>query len=119
MTSMRDDEIVLVAVKTPMMRCATTALLPGRLTLIQSLEEIRKVPPKNTDATRVLQQLQREMSGGAYDFLVVTPTGEIVKALSSTTLEEITVPREIRTSRGLEKIPTAAFEIQAYARVGQ
>ena len=114
-----NTEMVLVAVKTPMMPRATTTLLPGRLTLIQSLEELRKIPPKDANATRILQQLEREMSGGAYDFLAVTPTGEVVTAPPSTTLEEITVPREVRTSRGLEMIPTAAFEIQAYAPVGQ
>jgi 1-deoxy-D-xylulose 5-phosphate reductoisomerase len=112
-----NDDMVLTAVKTPLMQRATSALLPGRLTVNQALQELQKIPPKDSHARGVLQQLERETSG-TFDFLVVTQTGEVCKAEPSTTLQEITVPREIRTPRGLETVPTAAFEVQAYAPVG-
>lgn len=117
-TLARDDDLILTAVKTPMMPRPTTALLPKDLSLAQSLAELCKIPPKDANATRVLQQLEREISGGKYDFLAVTRTGEIVKVQPTTSLQEIAVPREVRTARGLEEIPTAAFEVQAYAPVG-
>lgn len=112
------DEMVLVAAKSPMMLRPFTALLPGELSLTQSLKELQKIPPKDAEAARVLQQLDREISGGKYDFLVVMPNGQISKLSPTTALRDIAVPREIRTARGLEKLPTAAFEVQAYAPVG-
>ena len=113
-----DDELVLTAVKTPMMPRPTTRLLPGDLTLVQSLAELRNIPPKDANAARVLQQLERETSSGKYDFLVVTRTGQIIKAKPRTPLRDIAVPREVHTSRGLEEVSIAAFEVQAYAPVG-
>lgn len=114
----KSDEMVLVAVKTPLMPQATTALLPGGLTLAQALDELRRTPPKDSNGARVLQQLERETLGRAFDFLALKPTGQVAKVEPSTTLREIAVPREIRTPQGLETIPAAAFEVQAYAPVG-
>jgi hypothetical protein len=112
------EDRVLVAIKTPMMPRATTALLPGVLTLQQALDALRKMTPKDDTALSVLRQLERETSGSAYEFLVVTTTGEVDKAPPSKTLREVARPREIRTARGLETIPLAAVEVQAYAPVG-
>jgi hypothetical protein len=97
---------------------ATSAVLPGRLTVAQSLGEVRKIPPKDATARRVLQQIERETSG-VHDFLALSRTGELVKIdPQKTTLDEIAVPREVRTTTGVEVIPTAAYEVQAYAPVG-
>jgi hypothetical protein len=112
----KDDEKVLVAVKTPIMPTATTALVPRELTIGEALEKIRKAPPVDPNAKRVRQQLDREMSG-IYDVLAVTPDG-ITKVKPELPIKEIAVPREIRTSGGIETIPTAALEVQAYAPVG-
>ena len=112
------DRMVMVAVKTPMMAHATTSLLPSHLTLAQSLQEIRRVPPKDDSGRRVLQQLDRETSSGRYDFLVINKSGEIEKCDPATALATIALPREIRTPRGVELLPTVAFELQAYAPVG-
>jgi hypothetical protein len=113
-----DAERVLLAIKTPMLPTATSAFLPGALTLAQALTAFRKMQPKDENARRVLQQLERETSASAYDFVVVTAAGEAEKASPSKLLREIAAPREIRTARGLEVIPVAAVEVQAYAPVG-
>jgi len=117
MVQTSDDEMVLTAVKTPMMPRAATAFLPRTLTLAQALAELRKLPPKDAHGTRVQQQLERE-TAGKYDFLAVTRTGEIIKVKPTTALQDIVMPREIRTAQGIEEMPTAAFEVQAYAPVG-
>jgi hypothetical protein len=109
---------VLVAAKTPMMPQPTTAYLDGRLTLRQSLRELQQIPPKDAVAQRVVQQLARETSG-PHDYLVVTEAGALAKAdPEKTVLEEVAIPREVRTARGIENVPTVAYEIQAYAPVG-
>jgi hypothetical protein len=116
--SEKNDEMVLVAVKTPLMPRATSALLSGRLTLLQSLERLRALPPQDATATRVLQQLDRETSG-PHDYLAVKDTGEVVKVdPRTTTLSDIAAPRGVHTGRGPEAVPTAAYEVQAYAPVG-
>jgi hypothetical protein len=109
---------VLVAIKTPMMPSATTAFLPENLSLKQVVDAFRQMQPKDDNARRVLQQLERETSASAFDFVVVSPTGIGEKAAPSKLLREIAVSREIRTVRGLELIPVAAVEVQAYAPVG-
>jgi hypothetical protein len=115
--SAKNGKKVLAMIKTPMMPRPTTALLPAELTLAESLRELRKMPPKDANAARVLEQLERETSS-THDFLAVMHTGEVEKVAPERTLEEIAVPREVRTSRGIEKMPTAAYEVQAYAPVG-
>jgi hypothetical protein len=89
-----------------------------RLTVAQSLRELRKIPPKDANARRILEQLDRE-TASQHDFLTLNNHGEVVKIdPERTTLQEIAVPREVRTEKGVEIVPTAAFEIQAYAPVG-
>jgi hypothetical protein len=118
MVATQEEDLVVVAVKTPLMPKATSARLSGRLTMRETLDALRKVPVRDAGSRRVLQQLEREVSG-AHDYLVLTESGEVVKAdPQKTTLKDIAVPREVRTPKGLEKIPTAAFEVQAYAPVG-
>ena len=113
-----NDETVMVAVRPPMMPRGTSAPMPGHLTAAQAIAELRRIPPKDASAARVLDQLGREM-GGPHDFFDVSKGGEGVKINPhKTTLHELAVPREVRTSRGLEKMPVAAFEVQAYAAVG-
>ena len=112
-------DTVVVAVKTPLMPRPTTVRMSGGLTVAQSLRELRKLPPKDAAARRVLQQLDSETSG-PHDFLALTPTGEAARVdPDKTTLKEIAVPREVRTERGIETVPTAAYEVQAYAPVGR
>jgi hypothetical protein len=109
---------VLVAYKTPMTPRPSTAYLPSTLTLRQTLGELRRIPPKGEADRRLIQQLDRETSG-PHDFLVVGRQGELTKVdPERTTLGAIAIPREVRTPRGTEKLPTAAFEVQAYAPVG-
>ena len=109
---------VLLAIKTPMMPNATSVFLPGDLSLTQAIAALRKMQPKDENARRVLQQLERETSATAYDFVVVNAAGEAEKASPSKLLKDIAAPREIRTARGLEFIPVGAVEVQAYAPVG-
>ncbi len=109
---------VLVAIKTPMMPSATTAFLPASLSLKQVVDAFRQMQPKDDNARRVLQQLERETSASAFDFIIVGAAGVGEKAAPSKLLLEIAVPREVRTARGLELIPVAAVEVQAYAPVG-
>jgi hypothetical protein len=117
MTNTR-DEMVVVAVKTPLMPRATSLLMDGRMTLRQSVDRLRRTPPKDQAAAEVIQQLDRE-AAGAHDYLVVTKTGEVRKAdPDGTTLVEVAVPREVRTAQGVKTVPTAAIELQAYAPVG-
>jgi hypothetical protein len=112
------DTSVMVAYKTPMTPRPSTAYLPSRLTLRQTLGEVRRIPPKAEADRRLIQQLERE-TAGPHDFLAVGPQGELTKVdPEKTTLGDIAVPREVRTPRGTEKLPTAAFEVQAYAPVG-
>jgi hypothetical protein len=112
------DTSVLVAFKTPMTPRPSTAYLRGNLTLRQTLHELRHIPPKDEADRRLIQQLDRETSG-PHDFLVVGRQGELTKVdPERTTLGDIAIPREVRTPRGTEKLPTAAFEVQAYAPVG-
>lgn len=111
-----DDGTVVVAVKTPLMPKPTTARLPGRLSLRQAIEQLQREMPKDAHAARVLQQLAREMTE-VHNFLAVRPTG-IEKVDPQTTLDQIAVPREIRTHGGIEVVRVAAYEVQSYAKVG-
>lgn len=113
-----EEDMVVVAVKTPLMPRATSARLNGNLTVAESVAELRKTPARDASTRRVLQQLEREMSG-PHDYLVLNESGEVVKAdPQKTTLRDIAVPREVETMEGAETVPTAAFEVQAYAPVG-
>lgn len=112
------SDTVLMTVKTPLMPRPTSARVNSRLTVSQALREIRKVPPRDANARRVLEQIERETSG-QHDFLALSSTNEVVKIdPEKTVLEDIAVPREVRTMRGVETVPVAAFEVQAYAPVG-
>ena len=82
---------------------ATTARLPGHLSLRQAIEQLQREMPKDAHAARVLQQLAREMTE-VHNFLAVRPTG-IEKVDPQTTLDQIAVPQEIRTHEGIEVVP--------------
>jgi hypothetical protein len=112
------DSSIPVAFKSPMSPRALTASLDRRLTLNQAVRELRKLPPTDTADHRLVLQLEREMSG-PHDFLALGLTGELTKVdPDTTTLSDISVPREVRTARGVETTPIAGCEIQAYAPVG-
>ncbi len=111
-----DGSTVVFAVKTPMMPKPTTARMPGRLTLRQAIEQLQREPPKDAHAARVIQHLAREMTE-VHHFLAVRPTG-VQKVDPQTTIDQIAVPREIRTDEGVEVVRVAALEVQSYARVG-
>ena len=112
------DGRVLVAVKTPLMPSAATWALPGRLTLRESLAELQRSSPRDDTARQVLAQLERETSGSAFQFLVVSEDGTIAPAPPSTRLSDIACGRDVPTSKGLQNVKVAAFEVQAYAPVG-
>src|SRR5438105_252512 len=95
------DGMVPVAVKTPMMPRPTTAMLPGQLTVTQAVEALRSVPPKDANASLVIRQLERETAAGSFDFLAITGTGDVAVIQAHTTLNEIAVPKEVRTPAGL------------------
>ena len=113
-----DVDMVVTLVKTPMTMRPTTALLPAGLTVSQAVAEIRKMPATEENAMRVVRNLEREMAGGSFDYLVLSPNGQVARIAPSTRLEEIAVDKEIRTPLGLERRPVASFEVQAYAKVG-
>lgn len=113
-----DDETIIVSVKTPMMPSPTRARLPARLNLRSSVQQITRESPKDAHASRVIQQLIREMSD-VHDFLVVTPSGIEPVDPEKTTLDDIAIPKEIRTDHGLDLVRMASIEVQAYARVGK
>ena len=114
-----EDQLVLVAVKPALMPDMVTGRLPRQLSVRQALEELQKAIPQagNASAVRAIQQLNRETAGGDYHFLAATKTG-LVRCAPTTAIAEIAVPREIRTPEGIKTIPTAAIEVQAYAKVG-
>jgi hypothetical protein len=112
----RDDGTVVVAVKTPLMPKPTTARLPGRLSVRQAVEQLQREKPKDAQAARILQQLAREMTD-VHHFLAVRSAG-IEKVDPGTTLDQIALPREIRSNDGIEVVRVAAFEVQSYAKVG-
>ncbi|RJR29400.1 MAG: hypothetical protein C4576_35345 [Desulfobacteraceae bacterium] len=116
METQKPEEKILVAVKTPLMPNATTAFLPPGLTLSECLLEIRKIPPKDECERRIQIQIGIETSG-TYEFLIVKQ-GIVQSVSPGMVLAEIAEPREVRTPRGLTRVPTAQFEVQAYARVG-
>ena len=111
------DNTVIMSVKTPMMPRPTTVRLPGGLNLRASVQQITKEAPKDTHASRVIQQLLREMSD-VHHFLVVRHSGIEQVDPEKTTLDEIAIPKEVRTEHGLDLVRIASVEIQAYARVG-
>lgn len=118
MSKNNSDGTIVINVKSPGMPRGTSARMLDSLTAAQAVAELRRTPPKDANGARVLQQLEREMSV-QHDFLVVTSRGAIAKIdPQKTTLRELAVPRELRTSRGLEIVPVVAFEVQAYAPVG-
>ena len=94
------------------------ASLDRRLTLTQAVRELRQTAPGDATDQRLLLQLARELSG-PHDFLALGPEGELTKVdPETTTLGDISVPREVRTSRGIETTLVAGCEIQSYAPVG-
>src|SRR4029077_17275735 len=116
--SPRDDSSIPATFKSPMSPRALTASLDRRLTLNQAVRELRKRPPTDATDHRLVLQLEREMSG-PHDFLALGLKGEITKVdPDTTTIADISVPREVRTPRGVETTPIAGCEIQAYAPVG-
>jgi hypothetical protein len=94
------------------------ASLDRKLTLSQAVRELRQMPPGSAADSRLLEQLARELSG-PHDFLAIGPEGQVTKVdPEKTTLGDISVPREVRTPRGMETTEIAGFEVQAYAPVG-
>jgi hypothetical protein len=113
-----DDFSIPVAFKTPMSPRPTMASLDRKMTLAQAVRELLRTPPGSAADGRLLEQLAREVSG-PHDFLAIGPEGELTKVdPEKTTLGDISVPREVRTPRGVEKVRIAGFEVQAYAPVG-
>ena len=113
------DEQVLLAVKTPLMPRPVTALMAGDATLEESVRALRDhTSPTDDDVRRVIEQLEREMSGSAYHFLVVSPSGTVTNTPRTTALRDVAAPREVQTSKGPKTIPMVAVEVQAYAPVG-
>jgi hypothetical protein len=118
MVATKEEDLVMVAVKTPLMPRALSARMSGRLTMAETLAELHKTPDRDANSRRVKQQLERETSS-THDYLVFTEAGEVIKKdPQKTTLRDIAIEREVKTPRGIETIPTAAFEVQAYAPVG-
>lgn len=114
-----EDSGVLVAVKTPMTPRPSTVYLRSDLSVRQSLQEFRLAPPRDEEARRLIQQLDRE-TAGPHDVLVVGPRGELTKVdPEKTKLGDVAVPRAVRTPRGTETVSAVAVEVQAYAPVGR
>lgn len=111
------DSQVLVAAKTPLMPRPVMARMSSRLKLIEAVEQFKATAPADDPSARVIQQLAREMTA-VHHFLAVQPSGLERVDPRKTTLAEIAVPREVKTLKGIEEIPIAAFEIQSYSRVG-
>ncbi len=116
---MPQNDTVLTLVKTPLMTHGLAARLPRDLTVAEAVEQIRKTPAKTPADTRLIAQLTREV-GSRHDFLaLVKPTGETAKVPPTTKLEELAIiPREVRTSFGVEVLQVASFEVQSYAPLG-
>ncbi|MCA9063848.1 MAG: hypothetical protein KDA96_12335 [Planctomycetaceae bacterium] len=106
-----------MAVKTPMMPRSTSIRLPAGLSLRESVNQLTKESPKDANAKRIIQQLIRE-TASVHHFLVIRPEGMTQVDPDNITLDDIAVPREVRTERGIDVVRIAAIEIQQYARVG-
>jgi hypothetical protein len=116
----RDDDRVVVALKTPLDVRPVTAALPGDLSLERSVAAMRKtLQADDVDGRQVLANVEREMAASRVDFLVVRPGQGVVSASGTTLLRDVATPREMRTPNGLKTVPAVAFEVQAYAGVGR
>jgi len=112
-----NNDQVILGMRTSRQPRGFTAVLPGHLTLQQSLTEIGRSAPKDPETTRILQQIADETSVD-FNFLVVGPNGSLKPASPGTRIREVALPREIRTKRGVEILPAAGVELQSYAKVG-
>jgi hypothetical protein len=113
-----NESPIPVALKTPMWPRPLMASLDAKLTLNQAVRKLRQMSPADAADSRLLQQLERELSG-PHEFLAIGPAGELTKVdPETTTLGDISAPREVRTPRGVETTRIAGFEVQAYAPVG-
>jgi hypothetical protein len=108
---------VLTVTKPAMSNSTVAAMLEPQLTVKEATQQMLTREPK-ADAERQLQQQLRRELGGPHDFLAIGPGGTIRKVAPTTTLLEIAVPREIKTTNGWEELPVAAYEVQAYMAVG-
>jgi hypothetical protein len=116
--SKKNDGVVLVSVKTPLMPSTAHAPLPEHLTAAQALAEFRQMTPRDPSALRVVRQLARE-TAGAHEVLAVGAGGHTTKIdPNKTTLKDIAVDKEVHSEHGTERIRAAALEAQGYAAVG-
>lgn len=114
------DPMIWTAIKTPLMPKAVMVLVPGRFSLREAAKHLVSMQTDDPAVRRMALQVQRETKA-RHTFLV--PRGarglEAVNP-DETSISQVAVPREIRTLSGnVEIIPTAAFEVQAYAPVGR
>jgi hypothetical protein len=113
-----DDELVVLALKTPLDARAVTAAFPPDLTLDRAIIEMRKaIPAQDRDGHAVLDNVARELAATRANFLVVRADG-VTQTERHVRLRDISTPRELRTSKGLKTVPSVAVEVQAYASVG-
>lgn len=113
------DAEILLAAKSPLMRRPVTAFVPGDLPLARAVDSLReRTPADAVEARRALDQIDRERSAATCHFLVVSPAGHVTVTSPETTLRDIAVARELRTSTGPKPVGVVAVEIQAYAPVG-
>jgi hypothetical protein len=109
---------VALALKTPMAPRAILASLDRKKTLAEAVRELRQMLPASAGDCRLLEQLGREVTG-PHEYLAIGALGELNRVdPERTTLGEISMPRKVRTPRGVETTEIAGLEVQAYAAVG-
>lgn len=110
--------MVMVSVKTPMTRRAVATMMPSELTVEECVRTLCRTPPKDGPGRHLVELLEQETAGSGCTYFSVSPSGEVAPVEGRTTLAEVAAPMEIRTPRGIERMPAASLEVQAYAKVG-
>ena len=115
----REDDRVLVALKTPFAPMPVMAYLPADLTLDRCAGAMRKaIPADDLDGRRVLDDVERELKASRVNFLVHGAHHDVAVTAPGTALRDIATLREMRTPQGLKTTPAVSVEVQSYAAVG-
>ena len=112
-----DNGLIMTQVKPAMMIRPAEKWLPASETVASAVQLFINAP-EGPVGHEIAAQLRLEMTD-KFEYLAVNSAGESEKVEGTTKLGAIAVPKEIRTPRGLELVPTARIKVQAYMPVGR
>ena len=108
---------IVTYVKPALMDRPAMRLLPAGETVASAVESFKRTP-EGPDGLDVAAQLHREMAG-KFNYLAVKPGGRAEIGEGATRLMDIAMFKEVRTPRGLERVPAVAIYVQSYLPVGR